>query len=313
MSRGPHTAGALPVLLALASVWGASFLFIKVAVEEISPIEVTAGRLFFGAVAILGYMWVRRVRFTAGPMIIAQVMALAVIANIAPFFLIAWGEEHIDSGLASVLNSTMPIFTAVIAAALLSEERFTIARLVGLLLGFAGVVVLTEGKITNVTDANVLGQLAVIGAAACYGLGSVISRQLLRSVGPLELSALQVALGAVIAAPLVAVFAGAPKYGDLSLGAALSLLVLGVMGTGFGYIAYLWLIEVTGSVRASLVTYLVPIVGLILGWLVLDERIGLNILLGATLIIIGVISVMRGQLPARQRRVRQEPAPAAVE
>lgn len=237
MSQTAHTAGALPVLLGLAGVWGASFLFIKVAVEEISPIEIAAGRLFFGAVAILGYMWVRRVRFTAKPLIITQVAGLALTANIAPFFLIAWGEERIDSGLASVLNSTMPIFTAIIAAALLSEEKFTPARLAGLILGFAGVVVLTEGKITNITDANVLGQLAVIGAAACYGLGSVVSRQLLRSIDPLELSALQVALGAVIAAPLVVVFAGAPGYGGMSLEAALSLLVLGVMGTGFGYIA----------------------------------------------------------------------------
>jgi len=117
---------------------------------------------------------------------------------------------------------------------------------------------------------------------------------------PASLSILQLVVGTVIAVPLVVLFEGSPDY-SMSLEGALCLLALGIFGTGFAYIAYLWLIERIGSVRASLVTYIIPIVGLFLGWLVLDERIGVNTLFGAALIIAGVAAVMRGPAPARER------------
>jgi drug/metabolite transporter (DMT)-like permease len=211
--------------------------------------------------------------------------------------LIAWGQEHIESGTASVLNSTMPICTSVFAAAFLLEERFTPARLAGLLLGFLGVLVLTGKDVLDVTDSSVLGQFAVIAAAACYGVGSVVSRTLLRSTDPISLSALQVTAGAFLSLPLLFGVTGTPDY-TLSAEAWLSLLALGAGGTGVAYVAYLWLIDVTGSVRASLVTYIIPIVGLFLGWAVLDEGIGLNTLAGSALIIGGVAIVMRGGAPA---------------
>ncbi len=298
MTGAPRNSRALAVLLALGCVWGASFLFIKVIVDEISPMELVAGRLFFGSVSIALFMLARRVRPPLSPLLIAQMSVMALVSNIMPFALIAWGEEHIDSGIASVLNSTMPIFTSVLAAAFLEEEKFTTGRLAGLLLGFVGVITLTGEGILNITDSSVIGQLAVIGAAACYGIGSIVSRKLLRAQDPMVLSSMQVTLGTIWCVPLVFVLEGTPDY-SLSVEAWLSLLALGVFGTGFGYIAYLWLIATTGSVRASLVTYVVPVVGLFLGWAVLDEGIGLNTLAGAALIVVGVAAVMRGQAPGR--------------
>jgi drug/metabolite transporter (DMT)-like permease len=289
------------VLLVIGGIWGSSFLFIKVLVDEISPIEVVAGRLFFGMLAIGAYVLWRRMPMRITGRLVGQVTFLAVVANILPFGLIAWGEEHIDSGIAAVLNSTMPIFTAVLAVAFLSEERMTLLRLGGLGLGFLGVVVLTGDDILNVTDSSVLGQLAVIGAAACYGVGSIYSRQLLGTHDPLVLSLLQVTIGTIITAPLVFALEGSPGYG-LSLEAAGSLLGLGVLGTGLAYVLYLWLIDNVGSVRASLVTYVVPVIALVLGWLVLDESVGLNVVLGAALIIGGVATVLRGQAPSSRRR-----------
>ncbi|MDO8614432.1 MAG: DMT family transporter [Dehalococcoidia bacterium] len=300
MTETNRTARALPVLFGLGGVWGASFLFIKVIVEETGPFELVAGRLFFGTVAVAAFMLVRRVPLGFDAPLLARLSVMALGSNVIPFALISWGEEHIDSGAASVLNSTVPIFTAVAAAAFLAEERFTRARLAGLLLGFLGVVVLTGDDIVHVTDSSVLGQLAVIAAAACYGMGAVYARTLLRSRDPVALSIWQLILGTLFTVPLLFAFSGRPDY-SLSLEASLSLVALGVFGTGFGYIAYLWLIDSIGSVRASLVTYVVPAVGLFLGWLVLDEHIGVNILAGAFLIVIGVASVMRGQAPASER------------
>lgn len=302
MIRPSSEARPLLVLLFIGGIWGSSFLFIKVLVDEISPIEIVTGRLFFGMLAIGGYMLWRRMPLRVTPRLVVQVTFLAIVANILPFGLIAWGEEHIDSGIAAVLNSTMPIFTAILAAILLAEERLTALRLAGLGLGFVGVVVLTGDDIVNVTDSSVLGQLAVIGAAACYGVGSIYSRQLLGTHDPIKLSMLQVTIGTLLSAPLIFAIEGSPGYG-LSVEGTLSLLGLGALGTGLAYVLFLWLIDNVGSVRASLVTYVVPVIALVLGWLVLDESIGLNVILGAALIIAGVASVMRGQAPASRRAI----------
>jgi drug/metabolite transporter (DMT)-like permease len=298
------------LLLALGCTWGASFLFIKVIVEEVSPVELVAGRLFFGAVSVMAFILVTRHEFRWTPGVPAKMAVQAVGANILPFWLISWGEQHINSGTASVLNSTVPIFTAVFAAAFLVEERFTAGRLIGLLLGFAGILVLTGDDAMRITDSDVLGQLAVVLAAACYGAAAVYSRTLLRENDPVTLSALQLVLGTVFSVPLVLLLEGAPAYGSMGIDAWGSLLALGLGGTGIAYVVYLWLIEHTGSVRASLVTYIVPVIALVLGWAVLDESLGFNVLAGAALIVLGVATVMRGQGPARVRRLEATPAVA---
>ena len=310
MSNPDRQTRAVPTLFALGGVWGGSFLFIKVIVDETGPLEVVAGRLFFGALAVGAYVLVTRHKMIVTPSLVARVAILAMLANVMPFALISWGEQHIESGTASVLNAMVPIFTAVVAAVALDEEHFTRARLGGLLLGFVGVAVLTGTESLDVTDAAVAGQLAVVGAALCYGLGAVYMRSLLREQDPVSLTMLQLVLALVIASVALVAVSGTPDY-SLSLEAWGSLLVLGTLGTGIGYVAFVWLIENIGSVRASLVTYIVPVLALLLGWLVLDESIGVNTIAGFLLIIGGVATVMRGQAPSRQRL--QEPvAPAAV-
>jgi len=286
------TARSLGVLLLLGSVWGASFLFIKVVVEETSPLALVQGRITFGALTVVAVMaFSRRRSVRMSPRLWAKVAGLAVLSNIVPFLLISWGEIHIESGTASVLNSTMPLFTALFAGLILVDERLTWLRLSGLLLGFLGVAVLTGGDIIDVTDSSVLGQMAVVGAAACYGAAAVYARIILRSEDPLDLCRLQLVIGALILAPALFAVDGVPNY-NLSLEAWLSLITLGVLGTGLAYIGFLWLLGTIGSVRTSLVTYIVPIMGLILGWAVLDESIGINSIAGCALIILGVTTVI---------------------
>jgi drug/metabolite transporter (DMT)-like permease len=303
---------AILLLVALGCTWGASFLFIEVLLDEISPIEVVAGRLALGAVAVIGYMVVRRLRLQWTPSLLVRMVPIAILGNILPFALISWGQESVDSGLASVLNATVPISTAAIGAIFLAEERFTTGRLIGLLLGFAGIVVLTGDDILNITDSAVQGQLAVIAAGVCYAGSSTYSRTLLRSFDPASLSAIQLTIATLICIPLVFLIEGSPTYGSMNLKAWAAILALGLGGTGLAYIVYLWLIEHMGTVRASLVTYIVPIVALFLGWLVLDETIGLNVILGAALIIVGVASVMRGQAPGSERAAPRDRAVASA-
>ena len=302
----------LLVLLALGSVWGTSFLFIKVIVDETSAFETVVGRLFFGAAIVLAVLVRRGTPLPRKPSTWLRVSAWTLPGVAVPFLLIAWAEEHIDSGIASVLNSTMPLFTATFAAAFLAEERFSAGRALGLVVGFAGVVVLTGGDIYDLSDSNALGQLAVIGAAACYGTGAVYARSLLREEDPAALSGAQLTVALLMLLPVMFAARGVPDY-DLSVEAWLSLVALGLFGTGLGIVAYLWLVDNIGSVRSSLVTYIVPIVGLILGWAVLDEHIGWETIVGAALIIAGVAAVMRGQAPSSQRALPTIDAPAAAE
>ncbi len=291
---------ALLTLLALGATWGASFLFIKVVVEETSALELAEGRMFFGALAVGAVLAMKRSRLRWPYSFWFRVAVWSLFGIVAPFILIAWAEEHIASGTASVLNSTMPLFTTLFAAAVLAEEHFTPGRAAGLVVGFVGVIVLTGGDIYDFRDSNVLGQLAVVAAAACYGAGAVYARSLLKRVDPLELSGGQLMMGVLLVLPVMLGVRGTPDY-SLSVEAWLSLLTLGVLGSGAAFIVYMWLVDNVGSVRSSLVTYIIPIVGLFLGWAVLDESIGVNTVLGCALIIAGVAAVMRGQGPSSQR------------
>ena len=294
------TPKALLALLALGAIWGASFLFIKVIVDETSALEVAEGRMFFGALAVGVVIAMRKMPLRRPPILWLKVAAWALVGIVVPFILIAWAEEHIASGTASVLNSTMPLFTMLFAAIFLIEEQLTPARVAGLAIGFVGIIVLTGGDVYDLRDSAVLGQLAVVGAAACYGAGAIYARSLLKEEDPVSLTGGQLVLGTALVLPIMLVVRGTPDY-SLSVEAWLSLLALGVLGTGIAIIIYLWLVDNVGSVRSSLVTYIIPIVGLFLGWAVLDESIGLNTVLGCALIIAGVAAVMRGQAPSSQR------------
>ena len=287
-------------MLALGAIWGASFLFIKVIVDETSSLEVAEGRMFFGALTVGVVIAIRKMPLRRPPALWFKVAVWALVGIVVPFILIAWAEEHIASGAAAVLNSSMPLFTMLFAAIFLIEEQLTPARVAGLGIGFVGIIVLTGGDVYDLRASTVLGQLAVVGAAACYGAGAVYARSLLKEEDPVSLTGGQLVLGTLMVLPVMLLVRGTPDY-SLSVEAWLSLLALGVLGTGIAIIIYLWLVDNVGSVRSSLVTYIIPIVGLFLGWAVLDESIGINTVLGCALIIAGVAAVMRGQAPSSQR------------
>lgn len=292
-----RTARAVPVLLALGCTWGASFLFIKVVLDSTGPIEVAFGRSALGFLAVAAYFLATRREVRASRNLVGRAVIMSVLSNVIPFCLIAWAETHITSGTASILNATVPIFTTIVAVAVLDEDTLTPQRLGGLLLGFVGVVVVTGGDIAGLAGSNLLAELAVVGAAAMYGAGAVYSRQTLRGQDSASATLIQLGWSSLLLLPmLLAVRSGAPDF-TLSLKAWGSILGLGVFGTGMAYIAYLWLIQNIGSVRTTLVTYMVPGIAVVLGWLALGDSIGLNGVAGGLLIVAGVASVVRGQAP----------------
>jgi drug/metabolite transporter (DMT)-like permease len=272
-------------LFFVGGVWGASFLFVRVALDEVSPLQIVLFRTVAGA-AVLSLLLRRgrlEVRLTRGRA--AALAGLGLVSTVVPFFLISWAETRIDSGTAGILNAVMPIFTLLLAVAVFDDERMSLRAAGGALLGVAGVVVLSGGP-SAVGDSSILGDLAVVGATACHAVGNVTVRVLVRTVPSLFISASNIIVAAVVVAVIAAAF-DRPVF-DLSWKAWGSLLTLGVFGTGFAYIAYYYLIEHAGSFRASLVTYLIPIVAVILGAVVLGEDIGTSTLEGGLLIVAGV-------------------------
>jgi drug/metabolite transporter (DMT)-like permease len=287
----------LPALLCLGVIFGSAFLYMKVLGEEIAATEIVAGRLVLGALTVFVVMAVLKRRPNLDARALGAAALLATLDSIIPHTLIAWAELRIDSGVAAVLVSTMPMFTVAFAAFVLPDERLSTQGLLGIGVGLIGVVVLSGGDILEITSSSTAGMLAVVGAAASYAVASVYAKVLLRSNDAIGLTGTKLGLGAVMALGLTFVVEGSPDYTRLGLNGSLALLALGVLSTGVGFLVYFWLVVRAGSVYASLVTYIVPIAGLGLGWLVLGESIGPETLLGGALIAAGVAGVMHHPRP----------------
>lgn len=302
----PEHTKVLVVLLTLGVLFGSSFLCVKVLVDEITPMQVVAGRLTLAATGVLALMAIRGSRPRLTWRVGVGVCVLGVLDGVLPSALIAAAETRIESGLASVLMSTMPLFTVFIVAVILPDERLSACKLAGLFAGFAGVVILMGADALDFSDGVTLGQIAVIGAALSLAAGGVYARVLLRDGDPLELTGLKLTASAPVAVTIALVVDGVPDSGSLSLGGVAALLLLGLVNTGPGRALYFWIVKRSGSVSASLVTYVMPVAGLILGWIVLGEEIGAGTIAGMALILSGVVGVMYGdslRAPAFATRV----------
>ena len=286
----------------LAAIWGCSFLFIKVALEGVSAMQVAVARTVLGAATLGSYALIRRERLPRRPLTWMHLAIMGLVANMLPFLGFSWGEEHgATSGLAAIYNGATPLWTLLVAIVALPAERPTRARLTGLVMGFLGVVlVLAPWRSTH--GAHLSGQLACLGAGACYGVGFAWTRRFLTGVGsPLALAAAQLLVATAEFAVLAPFFA----TGHMSLPPRvwLSLLGLGAAGTGFAYVIYYGLIHDVGATTASTVTYVIPLVAVTLGVIVLGEAVRWNDFAGAAVVISG-IAVAEGRLRWRTLPVK---------
>src|SRR3954452_17685666 len=279
-----HSRRLLLMLLALAAIWGASFMFIKVAVRELAPSTLILGRLGLAALtlalllplAVRSRGPARQLRANAGWLVVVALVNTAI-----PFWLLSWGETRIDSGLASILQAAVPIFNAVIAFGFFREVRVTGARLAGVAIGFVGVAFLVSAQ----PSGKVLGALAVVGMALCYGVGGLLAERHLVTVSPFVVALASTGVSTIAILPLG--IAQAPHHapGWKVIG---SVVALGVPGTAFAYLLFFALIAGAGAAYASLVTYLIPPIALAYGAVFLGERFGVTAFGGLALILGGV-------------------------
>jgi drug/metabolite transporter (DMT)-like permease len=289
--RADQTGDSVPIrsaaqLAFLGTLWGSSYLFIKIAVEGVDPLTIVALRLFFGAALLMAVIRMRRLSFPRDRVAWSHLTVMAVIGNVLPWTLITWGGQHIDSGLSAVLNSTTPFFTILFVVVAFRAEKLTGARTAGLVLGFIGVVLLTGADLTRIADESAQGQLAVLISSILYGLAFAYARRFVRG-NAIVLAGCQIGLAFLIVVPFT-ITLGDPAGAEFTATRIASVLTLGVLTSGVAYIIYYRLISEVGATIASYATYLIPIVGLGLGWVVLGERIGSGGFAGVVLILAGL-------------------------
>ena len=291
--------GSLARLTLLALLWGSSFLWIAIALRGFSPVQIVLTRLALGALVLVAIVYSRGLRLPASGMVWLHLTVAALFANAIPYTLFAIGEQHVSSSVAGVLNATTPLWTLVIAFATGHERRISAPKLIGFILGLAGTLVIFSPWETGSQIAS-LGGLACLGAAASYGVSYVYMDRYLarRGIPPLVLSASQLTAATVLVA-IVFPFAGLQPI-HLQWDAIAALAILGCLGTGIAYVLNYRLITDEGT-TASVVTYLLPIVAVILGAAILGDHITPQIIGGMLIVLIGVAIARRGH-PASEPR-----------
>lgn len=287
---------AWTLLAALALVWGTSFLSNRAALAEAGVLSVVTLRVGLGAAALWVWIALRRIPVPREPRLIGRFLIMGMINNVIPFSLIVWGQKHIESGLAAILNASTALFGVAIAAALFADERLTRNRVIGTGLGFAGVVLAIGPGALSGFDLRSAGQIAILGASASYGLAAAYARGATRGLAP-ELAAAGMLTGALIwMIPLTLAFEGLPTrgWGVSTWGA---LIWLGVGCSALAYLLYYRILALAGAGNLLLVTLMIPPVAIVAGALVYHEQLGLTALGGFALLAAGLLVLNRKTPP----------------
>ena len=297
----------------LGFFWGSSYLFIKIGVDAgLPPFTLVSLRLLIGLALLAVVVAIAREALPREPRMYGHLAVMGFFSVALPFTLITWAEQHVDSSLAAVLTGAVPIFTIPIAALLLADERVTANRLLGVLVGLVGVAVVVGFDPASLTGGALLPELALIGAAASYALGGVYARRMVHGLRPMIPALLQVAFALVMVA-IPALALESPWEASFTADALLAVAWLGLLGSGLAYLVFFRLLGRWGATRTTLVAYLLPIWGIVLGALVLSEPIDARLVAGTALVIGGIGLVNRRKVAPQPAANAYRPAPTLDE
>jgi drug/metabolite transporter (DMT)-like permease len=277
------------IFLALGFMWGSSYLFIKLAVDDFGTFTLVALRLAVGAALLWVAIRIARQELPREPRIYGHLVVMAVVNIVIPFVLITWAEQSVDSSIAAILTSAVPLFAIIIAPLFLHDEPIRVNGVAGLGIGFVGVVILTSNEL-SLSNSDLTGEIALLGAALSYAVGAVYSRRNMRGVPPMIPAVFQVTFALLIAGAIALVLER-PWEARPDLEAVFSILWLGILGSGLAYLLVFRLFASWGATRTTLVAYLIPVWGIILGFLVLAEPIDGRLLAGTALVVGGMALV----------------------
>ena len=289
------------MLLTLSILWGGSFFFVEVIISELPPLTIVLLRVSLAAAALWLFALAVGLRPPSNIGAWKAFLVMGLLNNVIPFTLIVWGQTHIASGLASILNATTPLFTVIVAGLLLDDEKPTAAKMIGVSVGFIGVILMVGPVALSGLGSDLLAQIAVLGAALSYALAGVFGRRF-RTMGinPVVTAAGQVTTSSVVLAPITFYI---DKPFDLAFPGAVTVAAvasLSVLSTAVAYILYFRVLASAGATNLLLVTFLIPVSAILLGAIVLGESLKPVHFLGMALIGIG-LSAIDGRLWKRTR------------
>lgn len=292
---------AVVLLVIVSALWGSSFPAIKIAIATVPPLTLAAARTFIAAVLLVAFNRLLGQTFPLSGRLWRSIVAIAVFGNGLPFFLIGWGEEHVTGGLAAILIAVMPLATVVLLQAFGREERVTWAKLAGVMVGFAGVVVLIGPSALEGLGTSLWRELAIVGAAISYAISLIIVRRL----PPLPATPLAAVVMSVAASIMVvlALLIERPWAVSPSGPSALATLYIAVFSSAIPSILYFRLVPMRGATFASFINYLIPLMGVFIGWALLGETVTPRAMIALGFILAGVALTGIG-------RARSEPQPA---
>jgi drug/metabolite transporter (DMT)-like permease len=286
------TATEWSLLMSLSALWGGSFLFVGVAVQELPPLTIVAARVVLAALALLGAMRLMGATLPREPRVWAAFFGMGVLNNAVPFTLIVWSQGHIASGVASILNATTPLFTVIVAHVFTADEPMTARKLAGVLIGFVGVAVMIGGAALQSLGVAVLAQLATLMAALSYAFAGVYGRRFkAMGVAPIATAAGMLTASSLTLLPVMLLVDRPWTLPAPSATTVAALIGLALFSTSLGYILYFRLLAAAGATNLLLVTFLIPVSAILLGIWLLGERLAPRHLLGMALIGCGLAAI----------------------
>jgi drug/metabolite transporter (DMT)-like permease len=292
------------MLVALSVLWGGSFLFVGVAVREIPPLALVTARVILAALALHLVLGLSGTPFPMTRAAWSAFLGMGLLNNAIPFTLIAWGQAHIASGLASILNATTPLFTVLVAHRLTADERMEGRRLAGVIIGFMGVALMVGGAALREVGVDVAAQVAVLLAAVSYAFAGVFGRRF-KALGipPLATAAGQVTASSLLLLPVTLALAPPWTLAMPSPTALAAVLALALASTALAYILFFRILASAGATNVAIVTFLIPVSAIVLGAVFLGERLDAKHLAGMGLIGLG-LAVLDGRPLARLTAAR---------
>jgi drug/metabolite transporter (DMT)-like permease len=284
----------LPAYLALGTVWGCSFIFIELGLEFLTPFGVAFIRCALGAITLLIILRIRNAKLPKGKSVWRKLWVVAMLLNVVPGVLFAFAQQYITSVLAGIINATTPLMTLIFILVLFREEKLKPEQVYGLLIGAVGVMTVI-GVWKELGDNQLIGIIALLLAVSCYGASYPYST---RNVVPLGLKPESLATGQLIMATITLLplfLINGVSSQNPRLESIIAMLCLGVFGSGFAYIWNFYITAAAGSAIASTVTYLTPVVAVVIGWLYLGEDVFWNEIVGALIVILGAL-ISQGRL-----------------
>jgi drug/metabolite transporter (DMT)-like permease len=280
------------LLLALSLLWGGSFFFNGIMVRDLPPAVIVAGRVTLAAIILNSVLALRGERLPLSRPAIVAFLGMGLLNNVVPFTLIVWGQGHIASGIAAILNATTPLFSVVLAHVLTPDEKMTGRRVVGVIAGIVGVAIMMGPAILAGLGANLVGEIAVLGAALSYGFANVFGRRFRRlGVTPMVSATGQVTASSAILLPIVLATQAPWDLPMPSPATIAALVAIAALSTALAYVIFFRILSTAGATNLSLVTLLVPVSALILGVLFLHEQIDAHQIIGILVIAIGLAAI----------------------